>query len=136
MRGSYSSELSSSPASGNKGTEAQQNDSRSLRRRQLPSKFHLRSEMVNWGSGTLTQHAPEGVHIYKFVLPVHNMMRGPAGSHIAARIGSLCNKMAASSRCCTSHTQRTAGMLSLRVKMYRLSLLHDIKPGNFPLLGQ
>ena len=50
----YSSELYSLD-SGSTGTAAQQNDSLSLRRRQLPSEFHFRSVMVNCGRGIFTQ---------------------------------------------------------------------------------
>lgn len=66
--------------------------------------------------------------MYKLVLPVHNTRRGHVGSQAAARMGSFCIKMAASSRCCTSHTHRTVGMLSLRVHINWLSLLHDNRP--------
>lgn len=66
--------------------------------------------------------------MYKLVVPVHKTRRGHVGSHAAARMGSFCIKMDASSRCCTSHIQRTAGMLSFRVHMYWLSLLHAMRP--------
>lgn len=52
----HSSELLHSlDSSGNAGTAAQQNDSLSLSRRQLPSEFHFSSVMKNWESGTLMQ---------------------------------------------------------------------------------
>lgn len=129
----YPSELSSSVMSpGSMGTTAaQQKVSRSLRRRQLPSEFHFRSVMAKFGSGTLMQHDPEGLHIYRWELPVHKTTRGQVGSQAAARIGSFCIKTAVSSRRRISHIQRTAGMLSLRVKRYWLSLLHDNRPVQF-----
>lgn len=123
----HSSELYSLD-SGNKGTAAQQNDSLSLRNRQLPSEFHFRSVMLNWGRGTWTQQAPDGVHMYKCVLPVQRTSRVHVGSQAATLMGSFCTKIAASSRCRIFHTQSIVGMLSLRVHMYWLSLLHDKMP--------
>lgn len=123
----HSSELYSLD-SGNKGTAAQQKVSLSLRSRQLPSEFHFRSVIENCGRGTWTQKAPDGVHMYKCVLPVQKTRRVDVGSQAATLIGSFCTKIAVSSSCRIFHTQSTVGILSLRVHMYWLSLLHDKKP--------
>lgn len=123
----HSSELYSLD-SGNKGTTAQQNTSLSLRSRQLPSEFHFRSVIENCGRGTRTQNAPDGVHMYKCVLPVQKTRRVHVGSQAATLIGSFCTKIAVSSSCRIFHTQSTVGILSLRVHIYWLSLLHDKMP--------
>jgi hypothetical protein len=44
---------------------AQQKDSRSFRRRQLPFEFHFKSTIRKFSKGMLTQQAPDGVHMYK-----------------------------------------------------------------------
>ncbi|MFS7936912.1 hypothetical protein Hanom_Chr05g00421331 [Helianthus anomalus] len=66
--------------------------------------------------------------MYTWEVPVHKTSLVHVGSHAAARIGSFCIKMAASSRRFMSQIHKMVGMLSLRVQMYWLSLLHDIIP--------
>jgi hypothetical protein len=109
---------------------AQQKESRSFRRRQLPAEFHFRSTIRKFGKGMLTQKAPDGVHMYKCELSVHKTRRGHVGSQAAARIRSFCTRTAASSRRQISHIQRAVGMLSFRVKKYWLSLLHESIPAH------